>query len=372
MRKIRSRYLAAQIEQDLAQKMVFVAGPRQVGKTTLARSLPGATAGYLSWDVPADRERILRRELPPGSLWVFDELHKYRRWRNYLKGLYDSRSGGTRMLVTGSGRLDYYRFGGDSLQGRYHLLRLHPFSLAEIGGGTRELHDLLRLGGFPEPFLRGSDAEARRWSREHRTRLVQEDITSLERVQDLGSLEHLMLRLPDLVGAPLSINAVSEDLQVSHKAIASWLAILERLYAVFRVAPFGPPRVRALHHASKHYHFDWSVVPDEAARFENLVAGHLLKWIHFQQDAEGREVELRYFRTRDGREVDFVIVDGRTPVLAVECKLADREVDRGLRYLKSRYPKMPAWQISAAGRKDYRTAEGVRVAPATVLLRDLV
>src|SRR6266545_6201705 len=149
--------------------MVFVAGPRQVGKTTLSKSLPGGPAGYLNWDVAEDRERILRRELPPTPLWVFDELHKYRGWRNYLKGLFDSRSRGRRILVTGSARLDLYRFGGDSLQGRYNLLRLHPFSAAELGlKKPVELRELLNLGGFPEPYLSGREVEARRWSRQHR------------------------------------------------------------------------------------------------------------------------------------------------------------------------------------------------------------
>ena len=136
--------------------MVFVAGPRQVGKTTLARNLPGGEDGYLNWDAPEHRERILKRELPPSDLWVFDELHKYRRWRNYLKGLFDTRSPRRRILVTGSARLEFYRFGGDSLQGRYHLLRLHPFSAAELGLRTEaELRELLTLGGYPEPYLGG-------------------------------------------------------------------------------------------------------------------------------------------------------------------------------------------------------------------------
>ncbi|MDP3767414.1 MAG: AAA family ATPase, partial [Dehalococcoidia bacterium] len=253
---VRRRYLLPQVRRDLARKMVFVAGPRQVGKTTLARSLLGRRAqGYLNWDVPEDRERILRRELPPARLLVFDELHRYRGWRNWLKGLYDRPGARRRILVTGSARLDFYRFGGDSLQGRYHLLRLHPFSAAELGLTTeRQLRDLLVLGGFPEPWFGGSEVEARRWAREYRTRLVREEITSLERVQDLGNLELLMLRLPDLVGAPLSVNALREDLQLSHKTVAGWLAVLERLYAIFRLAPFGAPRIRAVRKEQKHYH----------------------------------------------------------------------------------------------------------------------
>jgi predicted AAA+ superfamily ATPase len=368
-----TRYLLPQVRHDLARKMVFVAGPRQVGKTTLALGLPGARAGFLNWDVPEHRERVLRGQLPVSKLWVFDELHKYRRWRNYLKGLYDGRRPGQRILVTGSGRLDLYRFGGESLQGRYHLLRLHPFSAAELRlRGADDLRALLTLGGFPEPYLSGSEVEARRWSREHRNRLVRDDVTSLERIQDLGHLELLMLRLPELVGSPLSINALREDLQVSHKAVASWLGALERLYAVFRLAPVGAPRIRAVKKEQKHYHFDWSVVPAAPARFENLVASHLLKWVHFQQDTLGFDLDLRYFRDTDGREVDFVVVDRRTPTLLVECKWSDADVDRGLRYLKGKFPGAEAWQVSATGTKDFVSPEGIRVAPALALLTRLV
>ncbi len=280
---------------------------------------------------------------------------------------------GQRILVTGSARLDLYRFGGDSLQGRYHLLRLHPFSAAELGlKRSAELLDLLNLGGFPEPFLSGSETEARRWSREYRTLLVREELASLERILDLGHLELLALRLPELDGSPLSVNALREDLQASHKAVAGWIAALERLYALFRLSPFGAPRVRAVKKEQKHYHLDWTAVPESPARFENLVACHLLKWVHFEQDTRGRDLELRYFRDVDGREVDFVVVEGRRPLLLVECKWADAEPDRGLRYLKARFPEARAWQVSATGTKDYQSAEGIRVAPALRLLADLV
>ena len=367
------RYLESAIRQDLAGRMVFVAGARQVGKTTLARSLPGGPEGYLNWDVPADRERILRSELPPGKLWVLDELHKYRRWRQYLKGLWDGRQERQQILVTGSARLDFYRFGGESLQGRYHLLRLHPLSVAELGiRSAADWNALRQLGGFPEPFLGGSQRLARRWSLEHRTLLIRDELTSLERVDDLGRLELLALRLPELVGSPLSLNALREDLDLSHKAVARWVAILERLYAIFRIPPLSGPRIRALKKASKHYHLDWTTPPTPAAAFENLVAVHLLKWVHFERDINGRALELRYFRDVDGREVDFVVVEGRQPALIVEAKLADAPLDASLRYLRGKYPKCPAWQIHAAGTKDYQTAEGIRVAPALRLLETLV
>ena len=371
--KPHTRYLTSQVAHDLARKMVLLAGPRQVGKTTLAQSLPGGLEGYLTWDAPEDRERILTRKLPTSPLWVFDELHKYRQWRNYLKGLYDKRNPDQQILVTGSGRLDAYRFGGDSLQGRYHFLRLHPLSIAELGITNADgLRTLLTLGGFPEPFWRGSEIDARRWSRDYRTRLVREDVVSLEHVSDLGSLELLMVRLPDLVGSLLSVNSVREDLQVGHQTASSWLQVLERLYAIFRLAPFGSPKVRAIKKAQKLYLFDWSLVPGAGPRFENLVASHLLKWVHFQQDTLGRDLDLRYFRDTDGREIDFVVVDGRTPILAVECRLNDSEVSAGLHYLHARYPSMAAWQVSANGQADYQTPEGIRVSPAVPWLATLI
>ncbi len=204
------------------------------------------------------------------------------------------------------------------------------------------------------------------------SRLIREDVVSLERVQDLGNLELLALRLPELVGSPLSLNAIREDLQVSHKTVSTWMAILERLYAVVRLTPLGAPRIRAVKKEQKHYHFDWSLVPGEGARFENLVALHLLKWVHFEQDARGRDLHLRYFRDTDGREVDFVVVEGREPRLLVEPKWGDADADRGLRYLKARFPRADAWQVSATGRKDFVTPDGIRVAPALELLRTLI
>jgi predicted AAA+ superfamily ATPase len=366
------RYISGPVRKDLLKKMVFVAGPRQVGKTTFAKSLLPDPAGYLGWDIAEHREAILRRELPSVPMLAFDELHKYRSWRAYLKGLFDSTETSPQILVTGSARLDYYRFGGDSLQGRYHLHRLHPLSFAEVShAGNANLKDLLMLGGFPEPFFSGSEVDARRWSREYRTRLLQEDIAALEKISDLGNLELLILRLPQLVGAPLSLNALREDLSVSHDSIRLWLAALERMYAIVRIPPFGASRIRAVKKSQKHYQYDWTLVPDLPRRFENLIAMHLLKWVHFKQDTEGLDLELRYFRDVDLREVDFVVTQDSEPILLVEAKWSDAPVEKGLRYLKARFPRAAAWQVSAEGSKDYQSPEGIRVAPAERLLEGM-
>jgi uncharacterized protein len=367
------RYLEPQVKSDLKRKMVFVAGPRQVGKTTLALRIPGANKGYLNWDVPEHRERILRRELPVSSLWVFDEIHKYRSWRNYLKGLFDARRSNQRILVTGSAKLDFYRFGGDSLQGRYHMLRMHPLTVAELGISTsQDFETLSNLSGFPEPFFSGSETEARRWSMQYRTLLIREEVVSLERIVDLGNLELLMLRLPELVGSPLSLNALREDLQISHKTVSAWIQALERLYALFRLSPFGAPKLRAVKKEQKHYHFDWSLVAEPSKRFENLVASHLLKWIHYQQDTKGRALELRYFRDIDRREVDFVVTENRKPLLFLECKWTDEPVHPALSYLRKRFPNTEAIQIHARGQKDFLTPEGIRVCSAIEFLKTLI
>jgi uncharacterized protein len=367
------RYLQAQVLQDLQHKMVFIGGPRQVGKTSMARRLLPAPQYELNFDVAPQREAILRRQLPPGDFWFFDEIHKYRGWRNYLKGLFDQHGAAQRILVTGSARLDLYRFGGDSLQGRYFYLRLHPFSVAELGGHADALPALLALGGFPEPLSSGSQSFARRWAQSYRERLIREEVTSLENVSDLGKLELLAMTLPERVGSPLSLNALREDLQVSQPTVARWVDVLERVYGIFRLLPFGAPRLRAVRKERKHYHCDWSVVADPGARFENLVASHLLKWVEYQHDTQGRAIELRYFRDIDGREVDFVVVEGgRKPIALVECKLGDDAPGKGLKYLKARFPEVAAWQVSAHGQRDYLSAEGIRVAPAVKLLRDLV
>ena len=372
------RYLEEDIEKDLEKKMVFLAGPRQVGKTTFAKALLEkneiSLERYLNWDAAEDREQIIRERFPAGAGWMaLDEIHKYSRWRQVVKGLYDKRHPEVSVLVTGSARLDHYRHGGDSLQGRYHFYRMHPLSLAELQSSSKgDLNDLLVYGGFPEPFFAASEKETRRWGREYRSRLIREDLQDLERVKDIGLMENLAIRLPDLVGSPLSINALREDLQVAHKTVARWLSIFENLYLIFRVYPFGAPKIRAVKKEAKHYHTDWTTVKSAGARFENLVACHLLKWCHFLQDTEGREVELRYFRDIDRREVDFVILEDQAPVYFIECKNSDRDTSRSLRYLKKRFPDVRALQISLAGSRKFVTREDIEVMPAASFLSGLI
>ncbi len=366
------RYLAAQISDDLSRKMVFLGGPRQVGKTTLAKEYLVNKAGYLSWDIASHRALILKHKFPEAPVWVFDELHKYRRWRNYIKGVFDEFHPQQKILVTGSARLDLYRFGGDSLQGRYYYLRLHPFSLKEIGGTKSDFDQLFKLGGFPEPLFGASEARARRWSIEYRNRLIREDISSLESIKDLGSLEQLVLALPERVGSPLSINSLREDLQLNHQTVSRWLDVLERTYAIFRLSPFGSSRLRAVKKERKHYHYDWSLVEDAGLRFENLVASHLLKWCDYQFDTGGREIALMYFRDVDGREVDFVLTERKKPILMVECKISDSKVSKSLIYLKERFPDCRAVQVCIDLKADMIDINRVELKSARSFLNELI
>jgi predicted AAA+ superfamily ATPase len=322
--------------------MAFIAGPRQVGKTTLALSLLGRNAneqskGYLNWDDPRMAARIRRAELPPDApVLVFDEVHKYARWRNLLKGIFDTEKSLRKIVVTGSARLDYYRKGGDSLVGRYRLFRLHPFSLPELGGSASDLEALLRFGGFPEPLFSQDDVAHRIWQRDRLSRVVREDLRDLEHVREVSLVEQLVDLLPARVGAPLSVANLRQDLEVDHKTAERWLQILENLYVCFRVAPFGVPRIRAVKKERKLYLWDWSSVPELGARFENLVASQLLKYCHFVEDTQGHAMELRFLRDTDRREVDFVVLRDRRPLFAVECKTGERDIGRSVKYFAER------------------------------------
>ncbi len=373
MKKI-NRYLFEQVQKDLAKKMVFIGGPRQVGKTTLAKKiLHPILDGYLNWDIPADRESILKQELPNTSIWAFDEIHKYANWRNYLKGIYDLYGDDKKILVTGSAKLDYYRRGGDSLQGRYHYLRLNPLTVKELKiTKQNELVDLFVLGGFPEPFFGGEEVEAKRWSREYRSRIIEEELTSLEKVKDLSLIEMMMIRLPDLVGSPLSINSLREDLQVSHKTADRWLNIFCNLYAIFCLPPFGSPILRAVKKEQKHYHYDWNLIKENGPRFENMLAVHLLKWVQYEVDTKACDLQLRYFRDTDGREVDFIITEDNKPIYAIECKYSNKDLSKHLVYFKNRFPECEAFQVSMKSSKEYISKEGVNVISALNFLQKFI
>ncbi len=354
---LKERYLTQYILDDLKDKMVFVGGPRQVGKTTLCRNFVAThfkNPAYFNWDNRADRKTIMAATWPgDAELLVFDEIHKYRQWKGLIKGEYDKHKEIFKFLVTGSARLDLYRRGGDSLQGRYHYYRLHPFTLAEMEGMSdppqilgelrldRAFHQdaldtLDSFGGFPEPFTKQNMRQLRRWHNEKIERMFREDIQDIEAIRDIGNMKLLSDILPGKVGSRLSLNAIREDLEVSHRAVAHWMDILEAFYYHFRIYPYSAKKIRSLKKEPKLYLWDWSEVADETNRFENLIASHLLKFVHFITDHDGYRAELSYLRDVDKREVDFLVtIDGR-PWFAVEVKLNETALSRNLLYFRDR------------------------------------
>lgn len=334
-----ARYLADAVRRDALEdgKMAFISGPRQAGKTTLGRGLLESRENVFSWDAAAFRRRWARDPVGavasrgPGPI-LLDEIHKDRRWKWRLKGLFDLHGDDIPIVVTGSARLEFFRRGGDSLMGRYLPYRLHPFSVGERpdppGPGailarrapSFPFDDVLRLGTFPEPLLKGSEAKARRWSRLRLERLVHEDVRDLRTVHDIQALRLLTDLLPERVGAPLSVNSIREDLGVAYATARDWVGLLEELFHLFRVRPHAGSLRRTLRAEPKVYLFDLLQVPGPGPRRENAAALHLLKACHYWTDLAHGEFELRYLRTKEKEEVDFVVTRDRRPWMLVECK----------------------------------------------------
>ncbi len=371
------RYLTPHIKAVLDKKMAFIGGPRQVGKTTLSLQFikPASVTNpaYLNWDRVSDKSLILRDQIPLGQKRIiFDEIHKYRKWRNLLKGLYDKHKEDHSFLVTGSACLDYFRKGGDSLLGRYRYFRLHPFSLFELQKNptSKDLLSLLKFGGFPEPLFAQQESTLRFWHKERMQKVIQEDLRDLENVKDTSLLLLLAEILPTKVGSPLSLKSLEEDLQVSQPTIKRWMGILSHLYYCFSISPYGTKKIRAVKKLQKVYMSDWSQVEAPGVNFENLVASQLLKYCDFLEDTEGHDMELLYLRDTDGREIDFVVIKDKKPLFAVECKTGDKNLSPHIHYFKARTPIPEFYQVHL-GTRDYGAPSQGRVLPFLTFCEEL-
>lgn len=345
------RYNHDKIQQDLAKKMVFLAGPRQVGKTTLARSIEPEQHQYFNYDFVHDRKAIHRMQWDRATrLIVLDEVHKMKGWKRWIKGVWDTNEARHAFLVTGSAKLDYVRRSGESLAGRYYLHRLHPLTIAELKStidADQAFSQLMRLGGFPEPFFSNDEIEAARWRSGHVDRILREDLIDLERVSQIKSLELLIELLAERVGATISYSSLAEDLSVAPKTVKHWIEILERLYVVFLVRPYAKKLARAIRKEPKVYFYDTGRVSHQGARLENLVACHLLKRNHFLEDHLGKKTSLHFLRDKEKREVDFLnVVDGTIEFL-VEVKSSQDELAPALRYYNSRLAPLRSIQLVA-------------------------
>lgn len=391
---MKKRYLTNRVIQDLSEKMVFIGGPRQVGKTTLADYIAHRhfkSFQYLNWDARQDRKDIVANRFKgDAEILVFDEIHKYKGWKNYLKGLYDKNRHRYKILVTGSARLDIYRKGGDSLMGRYHHYRLHPFTVAEFLDRNNLLepfHDipcsetdnatkqavklLMKFGGFPEPLLKQEEKTLRRWHNNRADRLVREDIRDLQNIRDISSLQLLVDILPQKVGSLLSLNSIREDLEVAHKTVSFWMETLERFYYAFRIYPFHHMKIRSLKKEPKVYLWDWSEIENPAALAENMVASHLLKLCHFLADTQGYKTVLSYIRDIEGREVDFIVSEKGRPWFAVEVKSTSEKISKNLLYFAEKMQIPYVYQLVTNEKTDVRQGS-VRIISIDKFLSALV
>ncbi len=385
MERVQSSYL---FDPDVnANKMIFLSGPRQIGKTTFVlqrlESI-GQEHLYYNWDDPYIRReytrnphflksRIAAEKKKP--LIAFDEIHKHKQWKNILKGLYDLHHREARFIITGSARLDYFRQSGDSLVGRYFSYRMLPLGLSEAIGnmkrildddnllsGYREdellssLHDIpfreakevfeqmMLFGGFPEPFLKSNKRFSTKWRRDYKSLLLHEDLRDLSRIQDLKGLEQLVLMLPERVGSPLSINSLREDLQVNHRTVSNWIEALKKIYLVFSIMPWSRHISKAVKKETKIYFFDWTMVTNEGARFENMLAVTLFRLVSRWNELGLSDFELRYIRNHQGREVDFLLVKDNQPFALFEAKSSDAEPSASGTYFKNRL-QIPYFQV---------------------------
>jgi len=371
------RYLTNYILDDLKKKIVLLTGPRQSGKTTLSKMLSN-NFDYLNFDNPEHRLGLIERSWDRSKdLIIFDELHKLKNWKSWLKGIYDTEGVQPRIIVTGSAKLDIYRKVGDSLAGRFFQFRLHPLDLKEIKRINKPdnlqavLDLLLDTGGFPEPYLEGSTTFYNRWKRSHLDIILKQDIVDLENVREITSIETLIQLLRKRVGNPVSYKSLAQDLQCSDKTVKRWLTILENMYIIFRVGPFHRNIARSILKAPKYYFYDTGqVIGDSGIRLENLTACALLKEIHYIEDCYGEQAHLYYLKTKDSREIDFFITRNEVPFLMIEVKWADSTPNRNFSIFGKRFPGVQKVQIVKKLDREKTYPDGTEIRSAHNWLTD--
>lgn len=367
-------------ELSADKPMVMLAGPRQSGKTTFARKIVAkdfADTVYFNWDLAKDKSRLIadpiffskepRTSVSSQPLVILDEIHKYRDWKNYLKGIYDQFAGEYRFLVTGSGRLEFSRKAGDSLAGRFLKFHIFPFTLSELSSRRRTLKDFIinpledfdgppkretartfeylwEFSGFPEPFIKGKKSFWSAWSATYGQQIVRDDLRTVADIRSLDTVETLFALLPLRVASPLSMNNLAGDLQIAFDTVKNWLLLFDAFYLTFRLSPWTAKVSRSILKEKKVYLFNFPVIDDEAARFENVAALEFLRAVETWNDRGWGRFSLHYLRNKDKEEVDFLIADNNRPFLLIETKLSDDAPAANLLAFQ-KYLDIPAVQL---------------------------
>jgi hypothetical protein len=343
------------------KEMVFISGARQTGKTTLAKHIASQqpVSYYLNYDVPENKTKILTRpaffeeiDRKKGDrpLIILDEIHKYKEWKNYLKGVYDGYADEFRFLVTGSGRLDLSRKRGDALAGRYLHFRLFPFTVGEISSSiirqidpemllevpeqnsvARESWEtMFQVSGFPEPFLKGTQLKYRRWARTYHSQVIRDDIRNEFAVRQIDTMEALYALITNCVGSPFSASNQAKILKISHNTVFSWKTVFEHFFLLFELRPYSKRISRSLVKEPKIYFYDYCRIQDESLRFENMVALELKRAVTLWTDFGLGEYQLWYLRNKERQEVDFLVTENAQPLFMVEAKYSDVAVSPNL------------------------------------------
>lgn len=356
----------------LRDRMSFIAGPRQVGKTTAIQNFLkkcGQPQLCYNWDTPTVKRRyatnstFFTEDVPPhlAHAWIaLDEIHKYPKWKNILKGYYDEFKGKFQFIVTGSAMLETFRKSGDSMIGRYFLYRMLPLGVWDVWGRMPPIQDmwnpssflpsvpeadssifdaiqaLISIAGFPEPFSAGTKEFCTKWREDHTSLILKEDLRDLSRIVHLKKLETLLYLMPQHVASPLSINSLTQPLECAHGALKSWLLALQKVYLIFSVPPWTAKLARSIRKEEKYYFWDWGLVEDEGGRFENFIAVMLLRAVSAWNEWGKGVFKLHYLRTKDGREADFAISERNKLVMIVEAKLNDTNISPNLSYFKGK------------------------------------
>lgn len=361
-----NRTLSPYILKDLPTKFVLVMGPRQCGKTTLAKQLYH-DFDYFNYDSATDRIALIKSSWDrEKKLIIFDELNKKKNWKRWLKGIYDTEGIPPQYLITGSARLDVHRKVGDSLAGRYFSYRLHPLDLKEAAKFIAKPHeslfeDLWNCSGFPEPFLNGNITYYKRWRRTHLEIILKQDLIDISSVKDIQAIETLVELLKDRVGSTVSYANLARDLEYDQTTIKRWLQLLENLYVIFRVTPYSKNIARSLLKEPKYYFYDPTYAESEGARLENIVACALLKELHYVEDTKGSKGSLHYLRTKDGKELDFLVFLDKKPMMIVEVKQSDSEPAKGFEYFSSYFKDAKSVQVVRECKREKTYPSGLAI-----------
>ncbi len=365
------------IHQHLTElrQMAFLMGPRQVGKTTLSLDVAKKWPEYFyfNWDNPAERLLFIegpsaiasqvnldeiKQEIP---ILIFDEIHKFGKWKTFLKGFFDKYEKETKMIVTGSARLNVYKKGGDSLMGRYFYYRIHPLSVAEIVAphiieneirtdpkpiSDEDWNALLEFGGFPEPFVQRSKSFSKRLQAMRKDQLFSEDIRDATRIQEIAQMQLLAELLQKQAARSLDFQSLAKKVRVSTDTIRRWIEVLKSFYFCFSIQPWSKNITRSLLKEPKLYLWDWSLVEDVGQRNENFIANHLLKAIHFWNDRGMGDYGLYYLRTKEQKEVDFVVTKNNKPWFLVEAKTKKNSISRDLYRFQNETKAPHAFQVT--------------------------